>query len=175
MATQTNLYAALAGYVGRPEATGRVGVFRRDAAGGEWQHVLPGLEAFTVVVHPRNPDVVFAGTGAGFWGIYSLPVGGPAQGVTPVNDVCRTAGPKGPLVIGSDAPLPGDPFTGAPPNKPIAAWDFIQTDGQRAYFRGFDDNLPCCSSLGGGSGAPASRSARSFWPPPMSIPICSGN
>jgi photosystem II stability/assembly factor-like uncharacterized protein len=67
MAAQTNVYAALAGYVGRPEATGRVGVFRRDAAGGEWQHVLPDLEAFTVIVHPRHPEWVLAGTADGVW------------------------------------------------------------------------------------------------------------
>jgi photosystem II stability/assembly factor-like uncharacterized protein len=67
MATQTNVYAALAGYVGRPDQAGRVGVFRRAAAGGEWQHVLTEREAFTVVVHPRNPEVVFAGTADGVW------------------------------------------------------------------------------------------------------------
>jgi hypothetical protein len=43
MAPSTNLYVALAGYVGRPDQTGRIGVFRRDAVGGEWQHVLPDL------------------------------------------------------------------------------------------------------------------------------------
>ena len=52
MAPSTNLYVALAGYVGRPDQTGRIGVFRRDAVGGEWQHVLPDLEALTVFVHP---------------------------------------------------------------------------------------------------------------------------
>jgi len=67
MATQTNVYAALAGYVGRPDQAGRVGVFRRAAAGGAWQHVLTEREAFTVVVHPRNPEVVFAGTADGVW------------------------------------------------------------------------------------------------------------
>ena len=67
MATQTNIYAAVAGYVGRPEATGRVGVFRRPADGGEWQHALADLEAFTVVVHPRRPEVILAGTADGVW------------------------------------------------------------------------------------------------------------
>ena len=67
MAPSTNLYAALAGYVGRPDQTGRIGVFRRDAVGGEWQHVLPDLEAFTVVVHPRQPALVLAGTADGVW------------------------------------------------------------------------------------------------------------
>ena len=65
MATQSNIYAAVAGYVGRPDQAGRVGVFRRSANGGEWQHALADLEAFTVVVHPRRPEVVFAGTADG--------------------------------------------------------------------------------------------------------------
>jgi len=67
MAPSTNLYAALAGYVGRPDQTGRTGVFRRDAVDGEWQHVLPDPEAFTVVVHPRQPALVLAGTADGVW------------------------------------------------------------------------------------------------------------
>ena len=67
MAPSTNLYAALAGYVGRPDQTGRIGVFRRDAVGGEWQHVLPDLEAFTVIVHPYQPALVLAGTADGVW------------------------------------------------------------------------------------------------------------
>jgi photosystem II stability/assembly factor-like uncharacterized protein len=67
MAEQTNVYAALAGYVGRPDQTGRIGVFRRPAEGGDWQHVLTDLEAFTVSVHPRRPDVILAGTADGVW------------------------------------------------------------------------------------------------------------
>jgi len=43
MAPSTNLYGALAGYVGRPDQTCRVGVFRCEAVSGEWQHVLPDL------------------------------------------------------------------------------------------------------------------------------------
>ena len=68
MATQTNIYAAVAGYVGRPGETGRVGVFARPANGdGEWKHALADLEAYTVQVHPRRPEVVFAGTADGVW------------------------------------------------------------------------------------------------------------
>jgi len=65
MAAQTHVYAALAGYVGRPDQHGKVGVFRR--ADGVWQHVLGDLEAFTVSVHPRDPEIVFAGTADGVW------------------------------------------------------------------------------------------------------------
>ena len=66
MTVETNIYAAVAGYVGRPDQSGRVGVFRRPAE-GEWQHALPDLEAFTVSVHPRHPDIVLAGTADGVW------------------------------------------------------------------------------------------------------------
>lgn len=67
MAAQSNVFVGVAGYVGRPEATGAVGVFRRPAAGGQWSHVLPDLETFTVFVHPQNPDIVLAGTADGVW------------------------------------------------------------------------------------------------------------
>lgn len=67
MTAQSNIYAGVAGYVGRPEEKGAVGVFRRDAAGGQWQHVLKDLETHAVFVHPSDADVVFAGTADGVW------------------------------------------------------------------------------------------------------------
>jgi len=67
MAAQWNVYAGVAGYVGRPDEKGSVGVFRRAVAGGEWQHVLTHLETYTVLVHPADPSVVFAGTADGVW------------------------------------------------------------------------------------------------------------
>jgi photosystem II stability/assembly factor-like uncharacterized protein len=67
MVAQTNIFAGLAGYVGRPDQTGHVGVFRRAADGGDWQHVLPGLETYNVTVHPGDPAVVLAGTADGVW------------------------------------------------------------------------------------------------------------
>jgi hypothetical protein len=67
MAAQSNIYVGVAGYVGRREQTGNVGVFRRDTASGEWQHVLKDLETHTVLVHPGDPSVVFAGTADGVW------------------------------------------------------------------------------------------------------------
>src|SRR5262249_15951236 len=66
MAAQTNLYAGLAGYVGRPDQKGSVGVFRR-AGGADWQHVLTNLETFAVMVHPADPALVLAGTADGVW------------------------------------------------------------------------------------------------------------
>ena len=67
MAGQSHIYAGVAGYVGRPEEKGKIGVFRRAAAGGEWQHVLTHLETHALLVHPTDPDVVLAGTVDGVW------------------------------------------------------------------------------------------------------------
>ncbi len=65
MASST-LYAGIAGYIGRPEATGAVGVFRRPA-GGEWQHVLTDVETYAVFVHPADANLIFAGTSNGVY------------------------------------------------------------------------------------------------------------
>ena len=63
----SNIYAGVAGYFGRPHDPGAVGVFRRRADGGEWEHVLAAPEVHTVFVHPEEPDLVFAGTSDGVW------------------------------------------------------------------------------------------------------------
>ena len=67
MAEQSNLYVGVAGYFGKPDHKGRVGIFRRGTASGDWQHVLGAVQAFTVFVHPQNPEIVFAGTNDGVW------------------------------------------------------------------------------------------------------------
>ena len=67
MAAQSNIYVGVAGYFGKPDHPGRVGLFRRAASGGEWQHVLGNVEVFTVFVHPTDPSMVFAGTSDGVW------------------------------------------------------------------------------------------------------------
>ena len=67
MTGQSYLFAGVAGYVGRPDETGEVGVFRRATDGGAWEHVLQGLETFSVHVHAGDPSVVFAGTQDGVW------------------------------------------------------------------------------------------------------------
>ena len=64
---QSNIYVGVAGYFGKPDHKGRVGVFRRPTAGGDWQHVLGTVQAFTIFVHPKNPEIVFAGTNDGVW------------------------------------------------------------------------------------------------------------
>ncbi|MBS0241135.1 MAG: hypothetical protein JSS20_03085, partial [Proteobacteria bacterium] len=60
------VFATVAGFPGR-KAEGKVGVFRRASEGAEWGHVLPGVETYTVMVHPSKPDVVLAGTVEGVW------------------------------------------------------------------------------------------------------------
>jgi len=67
MANPNNILVGIAGYVGRPDATGAVGVFRRPGAGGDWQHVLKDAECYTVDVHPTDPQTVFAGTSNGVY------------------------------------------------------------------------------------------------------------
>lgn len=67
MADQSHVYVGVAGYFGKPDHPGKVGVFRRAASGGDWQHVLGTVEAYTVFVHPKDPETVFAGTNDGVW------------------------------------------------------------------------------------------------------------
>ena len=67
MADASHIYAGVAGYFGKPDHTGKSGVFQRAAKGGDWKHVLDGVEAYTVFVKPDNPEVVFAGTNDGVW------------------------------------------------------------------------------------------------------------
>jgi photosystem II stability/assembly factor-like uncharacterized protein len=67
MADQSNIYVGVANAFGRPDAKGRVGVFRRAVAGGDWQHALGTVQAFTVFVHPKDPETVLAGTSDGVW------------------------------------------------------------------------------------------------------------
>jgi photosystem II stability/assembly factor-like uncharacterized protein len=67
MADPSNIYVGVAGYFGKPDHTGKVGVFKRAASGGEWQHALGNVEAYTVCVHPGDPKTVLAGTSDGVW------------------------------------------------------------------------------------------------------------
>ena len=63
---QSYVYAGVGGYYGGNEGN-LAGVFRRDADGSEWTHVLTEPEAYTVFVHPRDPNLVFAGTKDGIY------------------------------------------------------------------------------------------------------------
>ena len=63
----SNIYVSVAGFIGRPEATGAVGIFRRPVEGEQWEHVYQERETFTVYVHPNNSEYIFAGTDDGVW------------------------------------------------------------------------------------------------------------
>ena len=66
--TQANLYASVAGTVGRSDKDpGAVGVFRRPAETGVWEHVITEFSSNTVHVHPTDPNIVFAGTHDGVY------------------------------------------------------------------------------------------------------------
>ncbi len=67
MADASNIYVGVAGYFGKPDHPGKVGVFQRTSKGGDWKHVLGNVQAFTVFVHPNDPEIVFAGTNDGVW------------------------------------------------------------------------------------------------------------
>ena len=67
MASKSNVYAGVAGYVGRADQKGSVGVFARQADSGRWEHVVKDIETYTVNIHPTNPNVVFAGTADGVY------------------------------------------------------------------------------------------------------------
>jgi len=64
---QANLYAGIAGYVGRADQKGLVGVFSRQAGEDRWEHALSDAECFTVHIHPTDPTVVYAGTSDGVY------------------------------------------------------------------------------------------------------------
>lgn len=65
MSQQSFVFACLAGFVGKPDQPGKSGVFRRPADGTEWTNVLPDIDTHVVLVHPRNSDIVLAGTSKG--------------------------------------------------------------------------------------------------------------
>jgi photosystem II stability/assembly factor-like uncharacterized protein len=65
--SQSYIFAGVAGYVGRPDATGAVGVFRRPADGDAWEHVFGAHPTHTVYVHPDDPSRIYAGTTNGVW------------------------------------------------------------------------------------------------------------
>ena len=55
------VFAAVGGYYASKQG-GLAGVFCRATDGTDWKHALSEIEAFTVFVHPRDPNLVFAGT-----------------------------------------------------------------------------------------------------------------
>ena len=64
---KSNLYAGVAGYVGRADQVGKVGVFSRAAGAETWSQPISEHECYAVHVHPTDPKVVFAGTKDGVY------------------------------------------------------------------------------------------------------------
>src|SRR5271168_2551457 len=65
--SQSNIYAGVAGYVGRADQVGKVGVFSRAAGSDMWTHPVSEHETYAVHVHPTDANVVFAGTKDGVY------------------------------------------------------------------------------------------------------------
>ena len=63
---RSHVFAGVGGYYGGNQGN-LAGVFRLDADGADWTHVLTEPEAYTVFVHPRDPDLVLAGTKDGIY------------------------------------------------------------------------------------------------------------
>ena len=64
---ESHIFAGVAGYIGRPDDNGAVGIFRKSINDTKWHHVLDNHEVFVVYVHPKDPNYVFAGTDDGVW------------------------------------------------------------------------------------------------------------
>jgi photosystem II stability/assembly factor-like uncharacterized protein len=65
--SQSHVFAGVGGYYGTKDKTGKAGIFRRAADAADWEYVLGDLEAYTVFVHPRDANLVFAGTNDGVY------------------------------------------------------------------------------------------------------------
>ena len=64
---QSNIYAGIAGYVGRADQVGKVGVFARAAGADMWTQPISEHDTYVVHVHPTDANVVFAGTKDGVY------------------------------------------------------------------------------------------------------------
>ena len=64
---QSHVFAAVGGYYGAADKTGKAGVFRHRVGEADWSYVLKDLETFTVFVNPRDTSMVFAGTTDGVY------------------------------------------------------------------------------------------------------------
>src|SRR5262249_17021764 len=60
------LFAGVGGYYDSKQG-GVTGVFRCATDDTNWKHALSEIEAFTVFVHPRDPNLVFVGTADGVY------------------------------------------------------------------------------------------------------------
>ena len=60
------VFATLGGGYWHLGYVGNEGVWRSSDAGSTWTRTLLVLDAFDVIVHPSNPNIVYAATGGGF-------------------------------------------------------------------------------------------------------------
>ena len=64
--TPSCVFAGVGGYYASKQG-GLAGVFRCASDDTDWKHILSEVEAFTVFVHPRESNLVFAGTADGVY------------------------------------------------------------------------------------------------------------
>jgi hypothetical protein len=64
--TPSYVFAGVGGYYASKQS-GFAGVFRCATDDTNWKHALSEIEAFTVFVHPHDPNFVFAGTADGVY------------------------------------------------------------------------------------------------------------
>jgi photosystem II stability/assembly factor-like uncharacterized protein len=103
---QSHVFAGVGGYYASKDKKGLAGVFRGTSGGGEWQHALSDIETYTVFVHPRDPNLVFAGTADGIYrstdrGVTFKRTNFPDRGVQVWSFMADAADPKRMLAGGS--------------------------------------------------------------------------
>lgn len=119
MALKSNLFAGVAGYVGRSDQQGQVGVFVRHAGSDTWEHRIKDHQCWVVTVHPKQDGLVLAGTSDG---VYRSTDGG--------RSFARTDFPKDGKEIWSimvDHSNPGTIFAGGSPIEIYRSDDFGAT------------------------------------------------
>lgn len=63
----STVLAAVANIFNKKDRPGLIGILRRESAGDRWTHVLEGLDVFSLRFHPRDRNIVLAGTADGVW------------------------------------------------------------------------------------------------------------
>ena len=124
----SHVFAGVGGYYGGNQGN-LAGIFRRDAAGADWQHVLTEPEAYTVFVHPRDPSLVLAGTKDG---IYRSTDGGAT--------FKRANFPDSGVQVWSFLPDPADPKRLLAGGSPASI--YRSTDAGESWTRQADPKLP---------------------------------
>src|ERR1700731_545207 len=126
----SHVFAGVGGYYGGNQGN-LAGVFRRDAAGAEWQHVLTEPESYTVFVHPRDPNLVLAGTKDGIYRSTD-------RGAT----FKRADFPDNGVQVWSFFPAPADPKRMLAGGSPASI--YRSTDAGESWTRQADPKLPGC-------------------------------